>query len=156
MRAYWLSCLQYSFPELLLLPGGWSNDLCGQWRPSYRKGRCPLDPCLVNVQFMTVCLSDPWIVAGSTPSAVPAILRGNLVLISLDALHKRRKFSTVPTPWATCHHLQTLNREGGHMELGVSVFGSQKLGVRVRERGREKRENMNGNNHKILSDFKTY
>lgn len=148
MRGYWMLCLQYSFPERLLSPGGWPNDLCDLWRPSYRKlmykGRHPLDFHLAYIQFVPVCLPDPWIGAGSTPSILPSILRGNLVLISLDAWHKRRKFSTVATQRAACHHLQTLSRDGGHRELAVSVFGSQRMGsgVGMRERGRgsEKRE----------------
>jgi hypothetical protein len=43
---------------------------------------------MAYVQFVTVCLPDPWIGAGNTPSVLPGILRGNLVLIFLDALKK--------------------------------------------------------------------
>lgn len=123
------------------------------------KGRHPLESCLACVQFMTACLPDPWAGAGNSPSVLLGILGGNLVLISLDALHKRGKFSTGSTQRTTCCHLQTLKREQGLRELGVSVFGTQKLGRRDRGRGREgeeeRRENMNGKNHKILPDFKT-
>lgn len=93
----------------------------------------PVGSCSVQ------CLPDSWTGAGNTPSVLPGILRGNVVLIRPDALHKRRKFSTVPTQRATCRHLQTLFREGGHRELRVSVFGSEKLG-RGAGPGKERRE----------------
>lgn len=71
-------CLQYSFPELLLVPGGWPNDLCDLWCHAYSKlvcaGRHILGSCLVHVWMLAWSLGSVLFgILGEKPSISNAL-----------------------------------------------------------------------------------